>query len=512
MSIIPLQKIFGFLAALLFIIIAMFAYFADISYSAAAPLPPPSESVQPSALRAETAASVKPSPSPVPSAAQSPKPLYSGTDYERLFDDAVTHRITIYISGSEWDGLIQDMKDYSAINPRMKTQNYRHANVVYEDEFGKITLDNAGFRTSGNTTRTIPEDSEGYHRSNFCIKFDETFGYANGSKEYNAVAQREFCGLKKLNLKWNMWTDRSHIRELYACEQLNAIGIMAPRASLAALAINIDGKNVGFGVYTIIEPIDKKFLTKRIGTHANDGNLYKCLSETTYATLTDNIDAQDIGVKDWKANYRPSYDLQTNKDMPYFGDIKSFIENINNLSDTDFADYIEENFDVDSFLRLLAMDSLLGSFDNYRTMANNYYLYFCNLGGIVMIPYDYNACLGGGWEGDPYWNYKDIAKADIYTSLDLSKAFTKNEARRPLLDRILAIDDYQQRYEYYLKTYIDSGLFSYDSFVQKFNSLKALYEPYVCSETHDEGEEMELTNEEWYFKTRIASVNKQLGS
>lgn len=431
-------------------------------------------------------------------------------NYFRLFDDNITHKITVYISRTEWDGLVEDMKQYGEQDPRMRTGNFRRADLVYEDDYGSMTIKDIGFRTRGNTTRTIPEDEEGYHRAHFSIKFDETFGYASGTSEYKALKSREFCELEGLDLKWNLWTDKSHMRELYCYDILGAAGVPGPEASLAALTIVIGGKPVKYGVYTMIEPIDKTLLKKRFGDKGSSGNLYKCLWENACATLEEGYLKEAIGVKDWKSCYRPAYDLKTNNDYPDYTDLKSFIKNINGLSDEEFAAYIAANFNVDSFLRLCAINVLLGACDDYRTMGNNYYLYFGNSGKAEMLPYDYDASLGGGWAGEPEWSAEGIATADIYDWFDLASALNDTNYSRPLLKRILDISEYRHSYEYYLEYFISEGIFSYESFSEKFEALKALYEPYVCSETRDYGEEMELTNEKWYFETKTYSVKKQL--
>jgi hypothetical protein len=226
--------------------------------------------------------------------------------------------------------------------------------------------------------------------------------------------------------------------------------------------------------------------------------------------LDDDYPEGSIGVKDWKSNYRPAYDLKTNKKTGNTSDLETFIENINCPGDPDFMTYIKNKFDTDGFLRLLAMNALLGSCDDYRTMGNNYYLYFSNCGKVYMIPYDYDASLGGGWSGEPYWTYSGIADADIYEWFDLSSAFLDEKVSRPLLDRMQGKDEYRTGYEFYLKDLIDRDIFSYGSFLKLFNKMNALYGKYACSETEDHGEEMKLTNEKWYFDTKTASVIRQL--
>ncbi len=434
-----------------------------------------------------------------------------GSDYTRLFADTLTHHLTLYISQSEWNGLSEDMLAYQDIDEWMRTGSYRHADIVYEDDIGTITLGNVGIRTRGNTTRMLPEDEDGLHRAHFALKFDETFDAQEGTEEYAALKDRSFCGLDKLNLKWNLWMDASHIHELYCYELLREAGVISPSVSLVSLDICIGGSLVHYGVYTMIEPVDKPFLTKRFGKQANDGNLYKCLWENIPASLEAGIPDEEIGIKDWESGYRPAYDLQTNEDAYNTWDLAAFIDNLNHMNDTDFAEYIARRFDVDSFLRLMAVNLLVGTPDDYRTTGNNYYLYFNNAGRIVMIPYDYDSSLGGGWDGGDAATYEGLATEDIYTAVNLNTAYTMEDVAHPLWERILAIPEYRQRYERYLADFIDTGLFSYERFEQKFWELETLYGNVTCSDTMDSGETMKLTTEAWFFETKTVSVLRQLG-
>ena len=468
---------------------------------------------------AETATMGSASPAPASSLPQAASPTASYTaeasssaesndDYERLFDTSLTHHLTIYISRSEWDGISQDMLDYADIDIWMRTGNCRHADLVYEDENGTIEIEDVGLRTRGNTTRILPEDEAGYHRAHFALEFDETFDLDGA--EQAARDGRTFCGLVALDLKWNLWTDRSHIHELWAYALLNAADVTAPRAALTTLDIVVDEQLIHYGVYTMIEPVDKTFLTRHYGTRADGGNLYKCLWENIPATLESGYPQNEVGVKNWQSGYRPAYDLKTNKTGAITWDLEVFIDNINSLSDEEFAAWIDRSFEVDKFLRYMAVDVLLGNADDYRTMGNNYYLYFNPGGKIELIPYDYDSCLGGGWDGGPACSYEALAEEDIYTVPNLNAAYMEQPISHPLADRILAIPEYRQRYEQYLLAFINTGLFSYEGFLATLEAMEAQYAAYTCSDTEDRGEVMTLTTEEWFFEAKIASVLSQL--
>ncbi|OHD06353.1 MAG: hypothetical protein A2086_15550 [Spirochaetes bacterium GWD1_27_9] len=425
------------------------------------------------------------------------------TDYNNLFNHSNIHEIEIQITQSEWDGLISDMR----VN--MRTGNYRKATFVYHGINGDKKVEEIGFRTRGNTTRVIPEEPKGSFRvAHFMIKFNETFSLTKGTTEYQTRSDRRFCNLRSLNMKWAR-DDYSLVRELYAYDLLNRAGVYAPKSGLGVLTINIAGVKKYYGVYTLIEPVNKSFLTRRYTKDNNDGNLYKCLwQDAGPATLEKGtINDWSVGIEDWKANYHPSYDLTTNDDTPNFNDLKDFVNNINDKTGTDFKTYIETNFEVDRFLRWIAVNQLVGMPDDYWAMGNNYYIYF-NKQKTEFIPYDYDHGLGGGWL--PF----DTANANIFSWRNLKKEYGLPNNGQPLIDKILAITEYKEKYKNYLKDFItiQNKLFVYSDYEKRFNDIKTLLTPYLKNPNGVSGVATSMTNgQKSYFLNRTKSVATQLG-
>lgn len=463
---------------------------------------------------------------------------FSPDGYELLFTHGNLHEIEIVITQEEWDGLIQDMKDYARTDRSGKglTGNYRKATFIYKGPAGDAMIEEVGFRTKGHYTRPIPEDDFGnFHRAHFRVRFNEVFDQEQGTEEYEARRDRRFAGLRTMELRLNLqdirW-DNSQIRELYSYDLMNKAGVYTSRTGSARLTITIDGEKRYFGIYTIIETIDQSFLTKRYGRANNDGNLYKCLwGDSGPATLepidekfTANLifpEERAIGVKDWKTHYRPTYDLKTNEDVADHTELLDFIDNINRLSGAELKDYLDANFEVDRFLRHQAMNMLIGKWDDYWAMGNNYYLYFNSDGKIEFIPNDYDMALGGGFM------LFDTASVGIYEWGNRCRQFLQLVAPRipktwlddyadyhsPLVEKIFEIDEYRAKYEQYLQDFISPSnrLFIYSEYERKFNLLYSLYSPYLDNDM-DEGEEMindERTRE--YFRKRTQSIIEQLG-
>lgn len=465
---------------------------------------------------------------------------FSRQGYEALFTHGNLHDIEIVISQEEWSGLLRDMWVYASNAPdrRPLTGNYRRATFIYRGAAGDAIIEEVGFRTKGHFNRPYPQDRQGqFHRSHFKIKFNKEFDQEEGTTEYEERSQRRFAKSRELELRMNTFNvatgdwDTSQMRELYAYDLMRRAGVNASRTGSARLWITIGGVKHYFGIYTLIEVVDKSFLTKRYGSGSNDGNLYKCLwtgygpaSLEPFDKYKDNpfVNSDGIlGVKDWRNHYRPTYDLKTNADIPDHTVLLDFIHNLDTLSGADLQAYLEANFEVDRFLRYLAMNVLIGRWDDYWADGNNYYLYFNNDGKIEFIPCDYDMAFGGGFQ------LFDTANIGIYEwgnhNKDLLRVISPlipedvlNEYCNfdfPLVEKMFEIDEYRARYEHYLKEFITPAnrLFVYSEYEKKFNMVQKLYSPYVDNEMN-EGEEMFISDKvKKYFHDKTRSVIAQLG-
>jgi len=463
--------------------------------------------------------------------------------YEALFSETALHEIEIVISQEEWDGHIQDMKDY-AENDTMglgRTGKYRHATFAYRGPAGDRTIQAVGFRTKGNASRTIPQDIDdetgehgALHRAHFKVKFNESFGLVEGTDAYQERDDRRFCQLRKLDFRMNAfdppWWDESQVREIYSFDLLDRAGVTAPRTGSAKLYITIEGVRNYFGIYTIIEPVDKSFLTKRYGRDGDDGNLYKCLfGDSGPATLEPIEDVpvsmfqerRVIGSKDWKTNYRPTYDLKTNEDEADHRVLINFINKLNSLSGSDLKSYLDKNFAVDRFLMVQAINVILGKWDDYWPMGNNYYLYFNNRGKIEFIPVDYDMVLGQAIpliETDTVGIYEwaNIVNQFISLRTGLPVWFLEFFGHRwesPLVEKILAIPEYREVYEQYILDLITPAneLFVYSEYEKMYKKMAVLYAGHLDNDINENEEMKNEGSVRDYFYERTKAVVDELG-
>ncbi|MCI5211479.1 MAG: hypothetical protein D3910_22465 [Candidatus Electrothrix sp. ATG2] len=278
------------------------------------------------------------------------------------------------------------------------------------------------------------------------------------------------------------------------------------------LIIKAGAKEMDYGVYQILEPIDKDFLKKRFGGKHNDGNLYKQSHLADLNTIPESEVKKTIVVKDvkgWRCDpasaedFRPVYGLETNKYLNDNSMLLDFMKQLNTLSGTALKNYLEQHFEVDRFLRYQALGVLIGSPDDYWANGNNYYLYFDNKGKMSFLPIDYDNSLGQNWI--PF----DIVSSSIYTF-----GQPVNGNNNPvLINKIFSIPAYKAAYTNYVKTYLhpENNVFTWSEYDRMFHEQYAHYQYYLDPDTPG-GRNMEQNcSVEQYFRKRTDAVLEELG-
>ncbi|MGC9363712.1 MAG: CotH kinase family protein [Fidelibacterota bacterium] len=284
------------------------------------------------------------------------------------------------------------------------------AQVHFKNKYIDETVENIGFRLRGNTSW----DSQ---KKSFKISFN-TF-----------VPGREFYGLDKMNLNGEH-NDPSIIRSKICWDWFNDIGLITSRAAHAAVYINDEY----YGLYVSVEHIDDEFVDKRFADPS--GNLWKCLWPA-------NLHYRSPNPEDYHPYHdaeRP-YELKTNEEEYDYSQLARLIDILNNTPEADFVDSIEQILAVPEVLKYFAMNILTGSWDDYRFLQNNYYLYHePALDKFHLIPYDYDNTFGIDWFNTD-WSTVDPYDYPV-----------NDDDGRPLL-RILEIPEYRNLYTHMLEFY-----------------------------------------------------------
>lgn len=341
------------------------------------------------------------------------------------------------------------------------SEEYKQASFTMTNSQFNITLGTAvGIRLRGNTSR-------GHDKKGFKIDFRE-FG---GSK---------FKGYKKFNLKPDV-NDPTMVRELLTMQYYREMNVPAARTHHVRLYMNDEY----MGIYLNVEQIDDEFLNLRHGHE--EGFLYKC---SFGANLLDNGQVFNTTL----------YESELNEDDDTRAELDHFVYVLNNTSSAQFAEKIEEVFDVQSYLRQLAVESLLGHWDGYSFNMNNYYLFYNGETGLIeFFPYDTDNTWGIDWGSGRDW-----AKENL-------NYWYKNFDTRPLTARILEVESYRDQYNENLVEVI-TLYFNEEYLLPLLEQYRTLLDPFVASDTYfDNAFGFTLTDFRNSFYTHFGSNHVKYG-
>ena len=207
------------------------------------------------------------------------------------------------------------------------------------------------------------------------------FDFDEFEDDHPEVDDQRFFGFKKLSLANNSH-DLSLLREKVAHDIFRDAGVPAPRTAFYRVYVDVGEGPTYFGLYTMTEIPDDPMLDAQFGN--DDGNLYK--PESTWASF-DEAD----------------FDKETNEDEADYSDVQAAITALHSDS-SDPAQWragLEAVFDVDGFLRWLAVNTVIQNWDTYGNMAQNCFVYgdTADEGRLSWIPWDNNEALKDGSDG-----------------------------------------------------------------------------------------------------------------
>ncbi len=319
--------------------------------------------------------------------------IYSDTSLARI-------DVTIDTSSLHW------------IYDHVTSDSEHYAQIRFRNSWIDETIDSIGFRLRGNTSRYSAKKS-------FKISFN------------SFIKGRRFHGVKKLNLNGEH-NDPSIMRSKLSFDIYRKISVPASRASHARVYIN----GVYYGLYISVEDVGEDFLTKYFND--DSGNLWKCLYPADLQYLGDNPSTYAA----LSSGGRPVYELQTNETENDFSQLARLIRVINNTPSNSMADSLEMLLDIPTVLKYFAMNVLVGSWDDYRSLMNNYYLYYIpSENKFTLIPYDYDNSFGVDWSGTN-WSTADPYNFPMVVT-----------GPRPLSEALFAQNQYKNLFTHFLMFY-----------------------------------------------------------
>lgn len=372
-----------------------------------------------------------------------------GADYEFVYDNPDILSFEIFMSAEAYQRMQPEDRDWSEpVDPERTSSrtvfglkfNYVEASVTCNEQEYK----GVGVRYRGNASmRMIPPDG----KKPIKIDFDK----------YNPG--QTFHGFKKMNFI-NCFRDPSMLRDKLTYDLMNKVGIPAPRSTFANLYLNIEGKErEHLGLFVAVEQVDSVFLQDRFNN--STGLLIK-------GEL--NRDLSYRGPK-WDS-YSYDHELKSNPENSNTLFLIEFLKFLCESSDEQFAEKIEQYFNVDGFLSWLAVNTLLVNMDSYAGLYHNWYLYYnTDTEKFEHIPWDVNEAFANLQLGTP----QEMIDFSVYRPY---------VGDRILVRRILNIEKYNEQYLDYIQEYID-GVFAPEAMHIEMQRLHDFISDAVEADSHE---------------------------
>lgn len=378
----------------------------------------------------------------------------------RMFGDEII-TIDIQVGENDW----QDLLDNAT------TKEWIAGDLIINGE----RFNTVGIRTKGNSSLSQGMRSND-DRYSLQFKFNK---YIKGQTYYGLDT---FC----VN---NLMGDATYMKDYLSYEIMKYIGVATPLTNYANVTIN--GEDYGF--FLALERYDKAFLDRVYNTSA--GQLYNVKIqmgmrgnfENMWQNATSEILTPERGGMRFSGSGGGSLVYTDDKINSYSAIFDNAV--FNNNSDKDKQRVIkaiknlnagldlEKYLDVNEILRYFAAHTVVVNLDSYiSNMQQNYYIYE-HSGKITILPWDYSLAFGGFQSGN--------ASSVVNFPIDTPVSGVSME-ERPLLNVLLNVEEYRERYHEYLRQivegYFESGLYentimALDSKISEYvkNDASALY-------------------------------------
>ncbi len=381
-----------------------------------------------------------------------------------LFDKSKIISIEIKADESDWANMLENATK----------EEYISCDVTING----TTFKSVGIRPKGNSSLSSVANSDS-DRFSFKLEFDH---FIDGQTCF---------GLDKFVIN-NIQSDATYMKDYLSYDLMTYMGVKTPLFAYTDVAVN--GKAWGF--YIAVEAMEESFAQR------NYGEDYGMLYKPEGMGARGNGKMQDfLNNNGGNAGNAGGENLNSGGGMPGGGmnggssggtDLKYTDGNIDSYSDIfdnevfkgDDTDYnrviealknlsngteLEKYINVDETLRYFAVNTVLVNLDSYfSSMKHNYYLYEKD-GQLSMLPWDYNLAFGGFQSGS--------AGTAVNFPIDTPVSGIEM-SERPILARLLEVDEYMDKYHEYLQEIVDN-YFNGGVYEDTINTVDSLISQYV---------------------------------
>ncbi|QDO94946.1 spore coat protein [Formosa sediminum] len=372
-------------------------------------------------------------------------------NFDEVFEDNAVKRLDIVITEDRWNSMLENMTSLygtfgSRSNATVSSSDEDPIFVPGEVFYNGIEWYRVGIRFKGNSSLQSSW-SAGILKLSFKLDFDEF------EDDYPQIDNQRFYGFKKLSLK-NNYDDKSMLREKVAADVFRDAGLAVSHTAFYTVYVDHGDGPEYFGVYTLVEEVDDTVIDTQFTD--NDGNLYKPDGDS--ASFTEGSFTEADFVK------------KTNEDEADYTDIEDLFAALhatNRTTDPEaWRDNLETILDTDTFLKYLAVNTVIQNWDTYGRMTHNYFLYNNpDTARLSWIPWDNNEALkDGNGRGAVALDFSDV-----------------NATSWPLIGYLYADSTYKAKYNTYVQETIDD-YFNISKMQSKYATYSSLIEPYATSE------------------------------
>lgn len=372
-------------------------------------------------------------------------------DYSVVFPQDKVNTLEITMTAAMWQSVLTDMSAkfggsfgaggaapggapgaFSTVEP-----NYVALPVTMN---GK-TWKNVGFRLKGNSSLSSSWRA-GIYKLPFRLNFDEF------EDTYPEINDQRFYGFKELSMSPG-FGDASLIREKVAADIFRQAGVPAAQTAFYKVYIDFGAGRKYCGIYTMVEVIDDTMVESQYAD--KQGNIYK--PESTFLTFN-----------------QAQFEKKNNKTEADYSDVRAFITALNSPDRTAnralWRSNLEKTFNMDHYLKFLAVNNTMVNWDTYGAIAHNYYFYTAPDKRIMWIPWDHNEAL------------KTTAGAGGNIARAVSLPMTEVAANWPLLKFVAEDPVYMAKYRQNVKTFTET-IFTVPAMNALVERNHALIAPFV---------------------------------
>ena len=328
-------------------------------------------------------------------------------------------------------------------------------------EFNGLTWTNVGIRYKGNSSLRSGWNS-GTLKLPLKLDFDEF------EDEYPEINNQRFYGFKQLSLS-NAFSDSTYMRDVITSDLLAEAGLVAAETAYYEVILDYGEGSVNLGLYVAIEVIDDTVINRFFGD--GSGNIYEADGPGVSLALGTFERIKDSFLKE---------NNQQEADWSDIEELYNVLHSGKRTSDPEeWRESLESIFDVDVFLKWLAISASIQHWDTYGSMSHNFYLYHDpDTGRLIWISWDHNEVLGVGGGGGGRGGI-GVLGGGMRGNVSLDREEVGQNW--PLIRYLLDDPIYHDRYVGYIEETIN-GAFNPDRMKEKCQELAGLIAPYAAKD------------------------------